>query len=219
MHYNIIQIYAVIETLQDIYIVMEYVSGGELFELIVLKQRLTEPEACKYFQQIIGAVEYLHKVGVAHRDIKPENLLLDYNKDIKIVDFGLSNLYNKGELLKTPCGSPSYAAPEMLSCNCYNGMKADIWSIGIVLFAMVCGFLPFDEKNDDRLFKMIKEGKYNLPTFLSHNVKDLIKRILITDPKRRLSFEAIKNHPWFKITKSIVYHGLFIKCTNIPVWN
>lgn len=125
---------------------MEYAPGDELFKYICNKKRLSEIEACKYFQQIISGVEYLHKLRIVHRDLKPENLLLDHNKDIKIVDFGLSNIYGKGELLKTPCGSPCYAAPEMIDGKRYSGLMVDVWSCGIILFAMICGFLPFDVK-------------------------------------------------------------------------
>ena len=145
-HHNLIQLYSVIENPTTIFLMMEYATGGELFEYIVNKKRLSEPEACKFYQQILSGVEYLHKLGIVHRDLKPENLLLDHKKDIKLVDFGLSNIYSnsKGELLSTPCGSPCYAAPEMLLSKNYSGLMVDIWSSGIILFAMICGFLPFD---------------------------------------------------------------------------
>ena len=123
---------------------MEYANGGELFDYIVQKRKLLDNEACKFFRQIISGIDYLHQIGVCHRDLKPENLLLDYNKDIKIVDFGLSNIYAGGEMLKTPCGSPCYAAPEMIRGDKYNGLSIDIWSSGIILYAMLCGYLPFD---------------------------------------------------------------------------
>ena len=123
---------------------MEFANGGELFEYIVQKKRLPEIEACKFYQQFLGGIEYIHKIGVVHRDLKPENLLLDHKKDIKLVDFGLSNIYNRKELLRTPCGSPNYAAPEMLQSKSYSGLMVDIWSSGIILFAMICGYLPFD---------------------------------------------------------------------------
>jgi len=124
--------------------IMEYANGGELFDYIVQKRRLQDAEASKFYRQIISGIDYLHQIGVSHRDLKPENLLLDHNKDIKIVDFGLSNLYANGEQLKTPCGSPCYAAPEMIRGLKYNGLSVDIWSSGIILFAMLCGYLPFD---------------------------------------------------------------------------
>jgi len=123
---------------------MEYANGGELFEHIVLKKRLPEQEACKFLHQILSGIEYLHTLKIVHRDLKPENLLLDFKKDLKIVDFGLSNTYTKGQLLHTPCGSPCYAAPEMIDGKAYSGLMVDIWSTGIILFAMLCGYLPFD---------------------------------------------------------------------------
>jgi 5'-AMP-activated protein kinase, catalytic alpha subunit len=129
---------------------MEYVSEGELFELIVKKKRLKEHEACEFFRQLISGVEYLHELGIVHRDLKPENLLIDFNRTLKVVDFGLSNTYKQStrsfdleETLKTACGSPCYAAPEMIAGKKYQGLNADIWSCGVVLFAMVCGYLPF----------------------------------------------------------------------------
>ena len=125
------------------FIITEYAQGGELFKYIVNSTRLDEEEASRMIQQILNAVEYLHSLGIAHRDLKPENLLLDNNMNIKVVDFGLGNLYAKGEKLKTACGSPSYAAPEMLSGEMYSGLSTDIWSCGIILYAMCCGYLPF----------------------------------------------------------------------------
>jgi 5'-AMP-activated protein kinase, catalytic alpha subunit len=124
---------------------MEFVSGGELFDYIVKNTKLKEVEGCKFLQELISGVEYLHKLKVVHRDLKPENLLLDHNKNIKIVDFGLSNTYKQNELLKTACGSPCYAAPEMIAGQKYTGLKVDIWSCGVILFASLCGYLPFED--------------------------------------------------------------------------
>lgn len=126
---------------------MEYAARGELFDHIVSHEKLGEFEASKFLMQLVDAVEYLHQLGIAHRDLKPENLLLDHKYNIKMTDFGLSNIYPAGKLLTTACGSPSYACPEMLSGKPYNGIKADIWSIGIVLYAMCFGYLPFDNPN------------------------------------------------------------------------
>jgi len=125
---------------------MEYADGGELFEYIVKNQRLQEIEACKFYQQLISGIEYLHKLCIVHRDLKPENLLLDFSNSIKIVDFGLGNTYKKGELLKTACGSPCYAAPEMIAGQKYDCLLVDIWSSGVILFASICGYLPFEVK-------------------------------------------------------------------------
>ena len=137
---------------------MEYVSGGELFEYIVKKQKLSENESCKYFQQIIQGVEYLHELGIVHRDLKPENLLLDYENNLKLVDFGLSNTYKQGDTLKTACGSPCYAAPEMIEGKSYLGSRVEVWSGGVILFAMVAGYLPFEDKDTAKLYQKILSG-------------------------------------------------------------
>lgn len=132
------------------------------------------------------------------RDLKPENLLLDENNDIKIVDFGLSNTYKPGELLKTACGSPCYAAPEMIAGLHYEPHKVDIWSSGIILFALICGQLPFEDSNTGNLYKKIKNGDYSISKFVSSQGRDLIKHILDTNPETRYSFEEIMTHPWFQ---------------------
>ena len=133
------------ESKRNLYFVMEYCKGGELFDYIVKKERLVEQEACIFFQQIINGVEYLHNQGIIHRDLKPENLLLDDNNHIKISDFGLSTFYSKNNYLQTACGTPSYAPPEMLEGQEYNGEATDVWSCGIILYAMLCESLPFSE--------------------------------------------------------------------------
>lgn len=144
-HPVVVQLYEIIETEKELYLIMEYARGGELFEHIVSHQRIKEKEAAKLLQQIVSGIEYLHKLGICHRDLKPENLLMDDYNNIKIVDFGLSNMYKDGELLKTACGSPCYAPPEMVAGKKYKGLPADIWSCGVILFAMVCGYLPFED--------------------------------------------------------------------------
>jgi len=196
-HPFIIQLYEIIETAGQFYLIMEYAQGGELFNYIVAKGRLDENEAKKLFIQIIEGIEYLHKYNIAHRDIKPENLLLDVENNIKIVDFGLSNRYARGELLHTACGSPCYAAPEMIAGKRYNGAAADVWSAGIVLFAIICGHLPFEDTNTYKLYKMILSGNFTIPNHVSEEAKDLIKGILRTDPKIRFTISDIKGHRWF----------------------
>lgn len=146
-HPNVIKLYEIIETKSNIYLIMEFASGGELFDYIVKKDRLSERESFKFYSQIIAGIEFLHSRHIAHRDIKPENLLLDSNKNLKIVDFGLSNTYKPGELLQTACGSPCYAAPEMIGGKSYNGIEVDIWSSGVTLYAMLCGYLPFEDQD------------------------------------------------------------------------
>lgn len=196
---------------------MEFASGGELFDYIVYKNRLSEIEACRLFQQLISGVTYLHNINVAHRDLKPENLLLDHKKDLKIADFGLSNVYRSDDLLNTACGSPCYAAPEMVMGQPYQGLKADIWSTGIILFAMLCGYLPFEDKNNQNLFKKIIEGKLNIPKYLSEQAKDLLKNLISVDPKTRYNIEQINKHPWFNMITPNLSKGLIISLYEIPV--
>jgi len=196
---------------------MEYANGNELFNYIVRKSRLSEIESCRFFQQLISGINYIHKLKIVHRDLKPENLLLDHKKDIKIADFGLSNLYPNDELLKTACGSPCYAAPEMLLGKVYHGLKIDIWSCGIILYAMICGYLPFEEDSNDLLYKKIIEGKFTIPSFVSEPARDLIKKILTTDPSKRFLIEDITNHKWFNIITPTINKGLLISIYQIPV--
>eukprot|EP00741_Cyanophora_paradoxa_P023685 tig00021612_g22879.t1 len=199
MHPHIIRLYEVIDTPTHIFVVMEYVSGGELFDYIVQKGRLSEDEARRFFQQIISGVEYCHKHNVVHRDLKPENLLLDSNYNVKIADFGLSNVMRDGFFLKTSCGSPNYAAPEVISGKLYAGPEVDVWSCGVILYALLCGSLPFDDENIPNLFKKIKGGIYTLPSHLSDLARDLIPKMLIVDPVKRVSIGEIRQHPWFQI--------------------
>ena len=140
MHPHIIRLYEVLETPHDIYVVMEYVKSGELFDYIVEKGRLGENEARHFFQQIVSGVEYCHRNMVVHRDLKPENLLLDAKSNVKIADFGLSNVMRDGHFLKTSCGSPNYAAPEVISGKLYSGPEVDVWSCGVILYALLCGY-------------------------------------------------------------------------------
>ena len=196
-HNNIVHLYQVIENPKELFIVMEYISGKELFDYIIHKKHLDELESCKFYQQILSGIEYLGKTKVAHRDLKPENLLLDSKKNIKIVDFGLSNTYFQDELLSTACGSPCYAAPEMLSGEKYNGINIDIWSSGIVLYAMLCGYLPFEDNDNPKLYKKIIKGDFETPEFISKYAVDLLHRILNVDPEKRYTIEQIKEHPWF----------------------
>ena len=139
---------------------MEHCCNGELFNYITSKNRLKEEEACRLFQQLISGIEYLGELGIAHRDIKPENLLLDEQKNLKIVDFGLSNTYKPNEKLVTACGSPCYAAPELIKGLEYNGQKADLWSAGVVLYCLVCGHLPFEDQNTQSLYQKILSADY-----------------------------------------------------------
>ena len=191
MHPHIIRLYEVLETPHDIYVVMEYVKSGELFDYIVEKGRLGENEARHFFQQIVSGVEYCHRNMVVHRDLKPENLLLDAKSNVKIADFGLSNVMRDGHFLKTSCGSPNYAAPEVISGKLYSGPEVDVWSCGVILYALLCGSLPFDDESIPNLFKKIKGGIYNLPSHLSPGARDLIARMLLVDPLKRVTISEI----------------------------
>ena len=187
---------------------MDYCSKGELFDYIVNKIRLNEEETSFFFYQIINAIEYIHSKGIVHRDLKPENLLLCEKNKLKIIDFGLSNYYNNNKLLITPCGSPCYAAPEMVSGKKYNGFKTDIWAIGITLFAMLCGYLPFEDIDNDVLFKKILDCKIEFPDYLSHLSKDIINKILNVQPEKRYCINDIKCHQFYLNGKKI-YENVF----------
>ena len=218
-HRNIVHLYNVIQTSSTIYLVMEYIKGKELFEIIVHKKRLTELEALRYFQQLISGIEYLGKIRVAHRDLKPENLLIDSRNTLKIADFGLSNMYKNNELLSTACGSPCYAAPEMIAGEKYYGLSADIWSSGIILYTMLCGRLPFEDKDNEVLYKKIKEGNFKIPDFLSENAKDFLVKILNVNPKKRYTIAQIKKHPWFNLLDQRKYmsKGLLLNKFIVPI--
>ena len=207
----------IIETSRQLFLITEYASGGELFEYIVQRKKLKEPEACRFYQQIISGLEYIHKCGITHRDLKPENLLLDEHKNIKIVDFGLSNTYSEGQLLRTACGSPCYAAPEMIAGKRYNGLGSDIWSSGIVLYAMNCGCLPFENPNTNKLYKQILACNYTIPSGVSPTLRDLIKKILQTDPEQRISINGIRIHDWYSKTKPHELEGIVIGKDTIPI--
>lgn len=206
-HPHIIRLYEVIDTPSDIFVIMEFVSGGELFDFIVSRGRLPADEARHFFHQIISGIEYCHYHRIVHRDLKPENLLLDADNNIKIADFGLSNVAHDGDFLRTSCGSPNYAAPEVISGNLYAGTEVDVWSCGVILYALLCGTLPFDDESIPNLFKKIKSGMYSLPSHLSQSSRDLILRMLVVDPMKRITFADIRQHPWF-LHKLPVYLSL-----------
>ena len=197
-HINVIKIYKITEELENYYIVMEYCENGELFNYIVAHQRLSEEETSYFFYQLINGLDYIHHKNIVHRDIKPENLLLSKDNVLKIVDFGLSNYYYlDGKLLSTPCGSPCYASPEMVCGNKYNGFRIDIWSCGIIIFAMICGYLPFEDPDNEILFKKIMKCEVDYPDYLSDDVLDIMNKIIVVDPNKRYNIEQIKKHPFY----------------------
>ena len=198
-HLNIVQVFEIKEDFEKIYILMEYCERGELFDLILSKKKLTEEESAYYFYQLVNGLEYLHLNNIIHRDLKPENLLLTKNNILKIIDFGLSNFNTEDNLLSTPCGSPCYASPEMVSGKKYNGFTNDIWSIGIILYAMIYGYLPFENTNNNNilLFSKIRECKIDYPKNNCLLALDLLKRILVPDYKQRIAIDDIKRHKFY----------------------
>ena len=215
-HQNVIKIFKIYEEEDNFSIIMEYCEGGELFNYIVKKQRLSEDETCFFFYQIINGIEYIHSKGIAHRDLKPENLLIGKNQILKIIDFGLSNFYDGQKRLETPCGSPCYASPEMVKGKKYDGFNIDIWAIGVILFAMLCGYLPFedDENDNDILFNQIIKNKIDYPSFLSELSLDMLKKILVSDPLKRITIDEIKKHEFY-LKGEKIYNEKFKKVEEV----
>jgi len=223
-HPNIIRFYGYINKDKQLYLITEYIKGIELFQYISLKKKIEESEACIYFQQIISGIEYLHKMDIVHRDLKPENILIDrYLKEAKIIDFGLSNKYtDKSALLSTLCGSPLYAAPEVLLEKGYKPGPVDIWSAGVILYFMISGKLPFNGDSDEELYKKIIDAKVKNIQGASKEVNDLIKKILNPNPRKRITISKIKNHPWFDLFNNnnfgnLNYYGILTNKYVIPV--
>ncbi|KAF9547430.1 hypothetical protein EC957_008440 [Mortierella hygrophila] len=198
-HPHVIRLYDVYETEKELFLVMEFVAGGELFEYLVNKGRLDESEALRFFQQIIVGLAFCHKRKICHRDLKPENLLLDDRMNVKIADFGMASLQKTGRLLETSCGSPHYASPEVVTGLKYDGSSSDIWSCGIILYALLTGHLPFDDENIRQLLSKVKAGKFYMPTDISPGARDLISRMLTVNPKRRITMQGVMMHPWFRM--------------------
>ncbi|XP_066306445.1 CBL-interacting protein kinase 9-like isoform X3 [Miscanthus floridulus] len=200
-HPNVVQLHEVMASRTKIYMVLEFVDGGELFDKIVNSGRLGEDEARIYFHQLINAVDYCHSRGVYHRDLKPENLLLDSHGALKVSDFGLSAFAPQTKedgLLHTACGTPNYVAPEVLADKGYDGMAADVWSCGIILFVLMAGYLPFDDANLMRLYKLICQANVSCPPWFSSGAKKFIKRILDPNPDTRITIAEILEDEWFK---------------------
>jgi carbon catabolite-derepressing protein kinase len=195
-HPHIIKLFTVIKTPNEIIMVLEY-AGGELFDYIVQHGRMKEPEARRFFQQMLCAVEYCHRHKIVHRDLKPENLLLDENLNVKIADFGLSNIMTDGNFLKTSCGSPNYAAPEVIGGKLYAGPEVDVWSCGVILYVLLVGRLPFDDEHIPSLFAKIAKGTYSIPQWMPTGAANLIKKMLVVNPVHRATIEDIRADPWF----------------------
>ena len=207
-HPNVINLYDIWENRGELYLVLEYVEGGELFDYVSSNGALPEEEAVRLFRQIIAGLSYCHRFNICHRDLKPENILLDNRRNIKLADFGMAALQPKDKWLNTSCGSPHYAAPEIIMGHKYRGDKADIWSVGIILFAMLNGFLPFDGGDLTATLRLVKKGDYYLPPNLSVEASDLIQRVLQKRPEKRICMDDIWDHPL--IRKYERYHASLV---------
>jgi serine/threonine protein kinase len=206
-HHHVVAVKDVFATSAKIFIVLEFVGGGELFDKIANEGKLPEDKARFYFRQLVEGLEHCHSNGICHRDLKPENLLLDTDGNLKISDFGFSTLNigdadgdggQRAELLHTTCGTPNYVAPEVLGKDGYDGKKADVWSIGVILYVLLAGYLPFDENTMAALFSKIKSADYEFPDWFSPEARDLISTILVPDPHKRPRISELKSHPWMR---------------------
>ncbi|XP_035289314.1 serine/threonine-protein kinase MARK2-like isoform X18 [Anguilla anguilla] len=198
-HPNIVKLFEVIETEKTLYLVMEYASGGEVFDYLVAHGRMKEKEARAKFRQIVSAVQYCHQKCIVHRDLKAENLLLDSEMNIKIADFGFSNEFTLGNKLDTFCGSPPYAAPELFQGKKYDGPEVDVWSLGVILYTLVSGSLPFDGQNLKELRERVLRGKYRIPFYMSTDCENLLKKFLILNPTKRGSLEQVMRDRWMNV--------------------
>ncbi|XP_027941972.1 CBL-interacting serine/threonine-protein kinase 8-like [Vigna unguiculata] len=198
-HPYVVRLYEVLASRTKIYIILEFITGGELFDKIVSHGRLSEADSRRYFQQLIDGVDYCHSKGVYHRDLKPENLLLDSQGNIKISDFGLSAFPDQGvSMLRTTCGTPNYVAPEVLSHKGYNGAPADVWSCGVILYVLLAGYLPFDELDLTTLYSKIEKAQFSCPTWFPAGAKSLLHRILDPNPEHRITIQQIRDDEWFQ---------------------
>ncbi|KAM4627713.1 LOW QUALITY PROTEIN: MAP/microtubule affinity-regulating kinase 4 [Polymixia lowei] len=198
-HPNIVQLFEVIETEKTLYLIMEYASGGEVFDYLVSHGRMKEKEARAKFRQIVSAVHYCHQKNIVHRDLKAENLLLDADSNIKIADFGFSNEFTMGNKLDTFCGSPPYAAPELFQGKKYDGPEVDIWSLGVILYTLVSGSLPFDGQNLKELRERVLRGKYRVPFYMSTDCEGILRRFLVLNPTKRCTLEQIMKDKWMNV--------------------
>ncbi|XP_075218884.1 BRSK family serine/threonine-protein kinase sugar-free frosting isoform X2 [Lycorma delicatula] len=195
-HPHVLGLSDVYENKKYLYLVLEHVSGGELFDYLVKKGRLTPKEARRFFRQIISALDFCHSHSICHRDLKPENLLLDEKNNIKIADFGMASLQPGGSMLETSCGSPHYACPEVIRGEKYDGRRADVWSCGVILYALLVGALPFDDDNLRQLLEKVKRGVFHIPHFVPPDCQNLLRGMIEVNPEKRLTLTDINRHPW-----------------------
>ncbi|XP_055505394.1 serine/threonine-protein kinase BRSK2 isoform X7 [Leucoraja erinacea] len=207
-HPHVLKLHDVYENKKYLYLVLEHVSGGELFDYLVKKGRLTPKEARKFFRQIISALDFCHSHSICHRDLKPENLLLDEKNNIRIADFGMASLQVGDSLLETSCGSPHYACPEVIRGEKYDGRKADVWSCGVILFALLVGALPFDDDNLRQLLEKVKRGVFHMPHFIPPDCQNLLKGMIEVDASKRLTLDQIQKHSWYIGPMASVLHEL-----------
>lgn len=196
-HKNVLELFEVFQNSKYIFLVLEHIQGGELFDYVVKRGRLPDDEAFHFFKQIILGLEYCHTKLICHRDLKLENLLVDGDKNIKIADFGMANMMSETSLLETSCGSPHYASPEVAKGEKYHGTEADVWSVGVILFALVCGRLPFDDEDIGRLLYKVRQAQYQIPDFLDADLRDLISQMLQINTSKRITIKQIKAHKWW----------------------
>ncbi|XP_041918117.1 serine/threonine-protein kinase BRSK2-like isoform X5 [Alosa sapidissima] len=201
-HPHVLKLHDVYENKKYLYLVLEHVSGGELFDYLVKKGRLTPKESRKFFRQIISALDFCHSHSICHRDLKPENLLLDEKNNIRVADFGMASLQVGDSLLETSCGSPHYASPEVIRGEKYDGRKADVWSCGVILFALLVGALPFDDDNLRNLLEKVKLGVFHMPHFIPPDCQNLLKGMIEVDANKRLTLDQIQKHAWYIAGKS-----------------
>ena len=205
-HRNILTLYEIYESSQYIFLITEYLSS-ELTDLIINKKRLSETDALKIFIQLIDAFQYMHKLQICHRDFCLEHVMLDSNNIPKIIDFGSSTFYKKGEQLEEPFGSLAYACPEMIKQERYEPELADVWSLGVCLYVMLCGYLPFSDEDDNKIKDLIIAGKVEYPSEIGNICKDLLKKMLEVDTKKRINILKITRHPWIKGCKDFKIIG------------
>ncbi|EAY10461.1 CAMK family protein kinase [Trichomonas vaginalis G3] len=204
-HPGVVALYDVLKDEHNYYIIIEFCPNGELFNLVVNSGRLTEPEAKVFICQLLYALQYVHSLGICHRDLKPENLLLDQNGRVKISDFGLSRFVGQNGLVSTPCGSPCYASPECVSGQSYDGRKSDIWSCGVITYALLTGQLPWTKRNQQQLFEQIRRGEYTIPEYLSKSCKSFISGLMTVNSDYRMTIEQALHHEWLAGSIPVYY--------------
>lgn len=204
-HPGIVEIVDLLKDENNYYVIMEYCPNGELFQHIVSQGKLTEEDAANFMRQILEALAYCHSHGIAHRDLKPENLLLDPMMRVKISDFGLSKYVGESGLVTTPCGSPCYASPECLSGSSYDARASDMWSVGVILYAMVTGNLPWTKRNRKQMFEQIQRGEYTIPTGITDECAAMIMELMARDPTKRLTVEEALEHPFMYQADQLSY--------------